>query len=136
MAANDSGEAEGVVLLDGLPTLMVAPYALFARHAVAPAGAVPPVCLLPPGDPWIQNFVRPMVEAAGYRVVDADADTNGTQVDLAIMTQSEPAAVSARKTVLLRSDPGETAGGDGSIYRYDRAGLLAALRPAERRMAR
>jgi two-component system chemotaxis sensor kinase CheA len=136
MAANDSGEAEGVVLIDGLPTLMVAPYALFARHAVAPAGAVPPVCLLPPGDPWIQNFVRPMVEAAGYRVVDADADTNGTQVDLAIMTQSEPAAVSARKTVLLRADPGETAGGDGSIYRYDRAGLLAALRPAERRMAR
>jgi two-component system chemotaxis sensor kinase CheA len=132
MAANDSGEAEGVVLIDGLPTLMVAPYGLFARHAVAPVGAVQPVCLLSPGDPWIQNFVRPMVEAAGYRVVDGDEG----QVDLAIITECKPAAASARKTVLLRSDPGEPAGEDGSIYRYDRAGLLAALRPAERRMAR
>ena len=131
MAANDSGEIEGVVLIDGLPTSVVAPHALFARHALAPACDEPPVCHLPAGDPWMQNFVRPMVEAAGYRVVDADDD----EVDLAIMAQGEPAAsVSARQIIRLRSDPGETPDEDGSIYRYDRAGLLAAMRPASRRM--
>jgi two-component system chemotaxis sensor kinase CheA len=130
-AANDSGEPGGVVLIEGAPTTLVAPYPLFARHAAARPSEAPPVCHLPPGDPWIQNFVRPMVEAAGYRVVDADDG----QVDLAILTQSEPAAtVSARQTIRLRSSPGEAPGEDGSIYRYDQAGLLAALQPAERRM--
>ncbi|HEX8055088.1 MAG TPA: chemotaxis protein CheA [Novosphingobium sp.] len=133
MAANDSGDAEGVVLIDGLPTLMVAPYALFARHALAPTRDVSPICLLPSDDPWMQNFIRPMVEAAGYRVVDADDG----QVDLAITLQSETATtISARQTIRLRSDPGESSGEDGSIYRYDQAGLQAALRPAARRTAR
>jgi two-component system chemotaxis sensor kinase CheA len=137
MAANDTAETEGVVLIDGLPTAVIAPYALFAHHAVAPTGDARLVCHLPPGDPWIQNFVRPMVEAAGYRVVDADAD--GAEIDLAIMAESEPAApAGARQTIRLRSSPnatpGETPGEDDSIYRYDQAGLLAALRPAARRM--
>jgi two-component system chemotaxis sensor kinase CheA len=131
VAANDSGEPVGVVLIDGAPTTLVAPYPLFARHATARPSGAPPVCHLPPDDPWLQNFVRPMVEAAGYRVVDADEE----EVDLAIMTESEPAApVSARQTIRLRSSPGEASEVDGSIYRYDQAGLLAALRPTERRM--
>jgi two-component system chemotaxis sensor kinase CheA len=110
---------------------VVAPYALFARHAVAGQSHAPLVCHLPPGDPWMQNFVRPMVEAAGYRVVDAD----GEQVDLAILMQSEPVeSISARQTIRLRSGLCERPGEDRSIYRYDHAGLLAALRTSDREM--
>lgn len=135
MAANASGEIEGVVLIDGLATSIVAPYALFARHTLATASDSPPVCHLPSSDPWIQNFVRPMVEAAGYRIVEAGDEADDDEVDLAIVTQSEPAiTVSARQTIRLRPDPGEARDDDGSIYRYDEAGLLAALRPADRRI--
>lgn len=129
-AANDPGAMEGVVLIDGVPTAVIAPYALFALHAVAPANDAPPVCHLPSGDPWLQNFVRPMVEAAGYRIVD----THEEQVDLAIMTEGAPAqATGARQVIRLRSTPAENGNEDASIYRYDQAGLLAALRPAARR---
>jgi two-component system, chemotaxis family, sensor kinase CheA len=125
------GQSESVVLVDGLPTAVVAPYPLFARHASAPRNAAPPVCHLPPDDVWMQNFIRPLVEAAGYRVVDEA----GEQVDLAIMAESEAgASVSARQTLRLRSRPDDGGGESLSIYRYDHAGLLAALQPAARRM--
>jgi two-component system chemotaxis sensor kinase CheA len=83
------------------------------------------VCHLAADDPWLQTFIRPLVEAAGYRVVDADDET----VDLAIMTESEPGqATDARQIIRLRSTPDDIEGGDESIYRYDHASLVAALK--------
>jgi two-component system, chemotaxis family, sensor kinase CheA len=131
LADRSQGQSDSVVMVDGLPTAVVAPHPLFARHATAPRSAAPPVCHLPADDAWMQNFIRPLVEAAGYRVVDEA----GEQVDLAIMAENEAgASVSARKTLRLRSRPGEEAGKSPSIYRYDHAGLLAALQPVARRM--
>lgn len=129
VAADESDEIEGVVLIDGEPTAVIAPYKLFARHAVAPADEKPRLCHLPSGDTWIQNFVRPMVEAAGYRVVEA----NDAEIDLAITSRNEdPVAVSARQVIRLRSNLAETPEAPDSIYRYDRAGLLSALRSSGR----
>jgi two-component system chemotaxis sensor kinase CheA len=129
MACAEPGVLEGIVLIEGQPTAVIAPHALFSRHAAAPESEAPPVCHLAAGDPWLQTFIRPLVEAAGYRVVDADDE----QVDLAIMTQSDPMpATPARQTIRLRPTPDDAGGEDETIYRYDQEGLVAALKTSGR----
>lgn len=124
IAAGGAEDEDPIVLIDGMATRIVSPYQLFARHSRNPSRVVRPVCRLPAGDAWIQNFVRPMVEAAGYRVVAADTPD---EADLAILAHDdEHAATPAREVIRLRADPGEA--GDTSIYRYDQAALMGALR--------
>jgi two-component system chemotaxis sensor kinase CheA len=74
----------------------------------------------------MQNMLRPIVEAVGYRVVGDDHDA---QADLVITSEPRKAGKAAR-TIVLRSEPDPTGKGDESIYRYDRAGLLMALKSA------
>ncbi|MCJ2179674.1 chemotaxis protein CheA [Novosphingobium album (ex Hu et al. 2023)] len=125
VAANAASETEGVLLVDAEATTLISPYKLFARHASAPARDRRPACHLASDDPWLQNFVRPIVEAAGYRIAGAgEAD-----MDLAILSMPDalhPAG--ARQVIRLRATPGEPPDEPGSIYRYDHAGLLSALR--------
>jgi two-component system chemotaxis sensor kinase CheA len=86
------------------------------------------VCRLPSADPWMQNMLRPIVEAAGYRVI---GDEDDDEADLVIAAQG--AALrrdSAGQTIWLRADPDAAGKKDESIYRYDRAGLLMALKSA------
>jgi two-component system chemotaxis sensor kinase CheA len=130
LAASEPGQSEAVVLIDGQPTGVIAPHALFSQYAAAPPEETAPVCHLAADDPWLQTFIRPLVEAAGYRVAEADDEP----VDLAIMTESEPGQpIGARQTIRLRTDPDDVEGGDESIYRYDHAGLVAALKSSGRR---
>jgi two-component system chemotaxis sensor kinase CheA len=76
----------------------------------------------------MQNMLRPIVESAGYRVVD-EADESVADVVIASDEVVVPES-SEGKLIRLRSTP-ETAGdSDPSIYRYDRAGLLMALKTA------
>jgi two-component system chemotaxis sensor kinase CheA len=73
-------------------------------------------------------MLRPLVEAAGYRVID-DADEE--KADVVIATQGEELPESAdEKTIWLRAEPEPKGKKDESIYRYDRAGLLIALKSA------
>lgn len=124
IAAGGVEDEDPVVLIDGTATRIVAPYRLFARHSRNPSRVVKPVCRLPAEDAWIQNFVRPMVEAAGYRVIAADMPD---EADLAILAHDhEPGSSPAREVIRLRADPGEA--DDSSIYRYDQAALIGALR--------
>ncbi|TCM21348.1 two-component system chemotaxis sensor kinase CheA [Novosphingobium sp. PhB165] len=131
IAAGGAEHEDAVVLVDGLATQVVAPYRLFARHSRTPSRIVRPVCRLPADDAWIQNFVRPMVEAAGYRVVETDTPD---EADLAILPHDgggAPAAPPhgpAREVIRLRTEPGSPEPGDSSIYRYDQAALMGALR--------
>lgn len=127
------GEIEGVTLIDGEPVELVDAFWLFARHAGAPAASAAPVCRLPAGDAWMQNFLRPLIEAAGYRVI---GETDEDEADVAIATRpSEDAAVKAGQVILLRSAPDEAPDMPDSVYRYDRAGLLAALATSKGRVA-
>ena len=80
------------------------------------------VCRLPSDDPWMQNMLRPIVEAAGYRVVGDDDDERrrpGHRLARARRSPTKPGA-----TIWLRTDPEAAGKKDESIYRYDRAGLL------------
>lgn len=120
-------EVSGVTLVGGEPAELVDPHWLFATLLTA-AERTPeqPVCRLPAGDPWMQNMLRPMVEAAGYRVV---SEADEYEVDLAILSvASEAPTPAAGRIIRLRSEPDPASPKDGTIYRYDRAALLTALK--------
>ena len=65
--AENPGEISGVSLINGEPAELVDAHWLFANHVGAAARATEAlVCRLPSDDPWMQNMLRPIVEAAGY----------------------------------------------------------------------
>jgi two-component system chemotaxis sensor kinase CheA len=123
------GEVSGVSLVNDEPAELVDAHWLFANHAAAAAPKKEElVCLIPDWDPWMQNMLRPLVEAAGYRVVD-DADDDKADVVIAALGEELPGHAS-HKTIWLRTEPEAASKKDFSIYRYDRAGLLMALKSA------
>ena len=72
--ADRPGEVSGVSLINGEPAELIDAHWLFASHVGAAARKLEQlVCRVPGWDPWMQNMLRPIVEAAGYRVID-DAD--------------------------------------------------------------
>ncbi|CAA9504675.1 MAG: Signal transduction histidine kinase CheA / CheY-like domain [uncultured Sphingomonas sp.] len=120
------GEVAGVTLIGGEPAELVDVHWLFARHCgTAGQGKREAVCRLPTDDAWMQNMLRPIVEAAGYRVVGTDSEEPADLV-IAAEGSADPAGEKV-PTIRLRSDP-EAPTNDGSIYRYDRAGLMTALK--------
>jgi two-component system chemotaxis sensor kinase CheA len=125
--ADRPGEISGVSLINGEPAELVDAHWLFASHVGAAGRATEPmVCRLPGDDPWMQNMLRPIVEAAGYRVV---GDEHGGNADLVIVSQgAEVAGDAAKNAIWLRTEPEPANKKDDSIYRYDRAGLLVALK--------
>jgi two-component system chemotaxis sensor kinase CheA len=125
--AERPGEISGVSLIGGEPAELVDAHWLFAHH-VGPAarsgGEL--VCRLPSDDSWMQNMLRPIIEAAGYRVV---GDDHEGAADLVIASQGvDVREDSAAQTIWLRADPEAANKKDSSIYRYDRAALLVALK--------
>jgi two-component system chemotaxis sensor kinase CheA len=123
------GEVSGVSLINGEPAELIDAHWLFANHAgSASRGKEQLVCLIPGWDPWMENMLRPLVEAAGYRVVD-DADEEKADVIIASVGEELPDDAGSR-TIWLRPEPEPEGKKDASIYRYDRAGLLMALKTA------
>jgi len=126
--ADRPGEVSGVSLINGEPAEIVDAHWLFANHVGTVSKASETlVCRLPTDDPWIQNMLRPIVEAAGYRVVGEGEE----HADLVIASQgSEISSEAAAQTIWLRSEAEAAGKKDESIYRYDRAALLMALKSA------
>ena len=126
--ADRPGEISGVSLINNEPAELVDAHWLFANHVGAAARASEQlVCRLPGDDPWMQNMLRPIVEAAGYRVI---GDEEG-EADLVIASQgAEVPEEAVARTIWLRAEPEATGKKDQSIYRYDRTGLLMALKSA------
>ena len=127
--AERPGEISGVSLVNKEPAELVDAHWLFSNHAAAAAPTKEElVCLIPDWDPWMQNMLRPLVEAAGYRVVD-DSENESADVVIACLGEELPEHAS-HKTIWLRTEPEAASKKDFSIYRYDRAGLLMALKSA------
>jgi two-component system chemotaxis sensor kinase CheA len=126
--SENPGEVSGVSLINDEPAELVDAHWLFANHVgtLAPT-AERPVCRLPSDDAWMQNMLRPIVEAAGYRVV---GEADECAADLVIASKGSEVAEEEAKTIWLRTDPEASGKKDESIYRYDRAGLLMALKSA------
>jgi two-component system chemotaxis sensor kinase CheA len=125
--AERAGEIGGVTLINGEPAELIDAHWLFANHVGTAARATDlPVCRIPNDDPWMQNMLRPIVEAAGYRVI---GDEDAEKADLVIAADGEQVRNDAR-AIILRNEPEPSSRKDESIYRYDRAGLLMALKSA------
>ena len=128
------GPIAGVTLIGGEQVEVVDPHYIFAAYRAggsavrATAHDDAPVCILPAGDPWMDNMLRPVVEAAGYRVVigGEDDDRAGASVIFRSAESASPIAMADDRTILLRSGPPEDAA-DRSLHRYDRAALIDAL---------
>ena len=122
---------EGVVLIDGQPIPVVDGHHLFAEHGhiAAPAHAL--TCRVPAGNEWSRTILEPLVTAAGYRIV---CDSDGEEADVAIHLAEAPAPTDcpARRVIRLRPTPEHSDQNADTINRYDRDGLLAALRQLRR----
>jgi len=125
--ADHPGEVSGVSLINGEPAELVDAHWLFANHVGSASRASEQlVCRVPGNDPWMQNMLRPLVEAAGYRVID---DVEDSVADLVIASKGDKVGDATHK-IFLRSEPEPAGKKDESIYRYDRAGLMMALKSA------
>src|SRR6185369_3769477 len=101
--ADRPGEISGVSLIDGEPAELIDAHWLFAHHVGTTARlAEPLVCRLPSDDPWMQNMLRPIVEAAGYRVVGDDSEV---EADLVIASQGDSIGSDEGRTIWLRTEP-------------------------------
>ncbi|MBU3078394.1 chemotaxis protein CheA [Sphingomonas quercus] len=123
------GPVAGVVLVDGRQVELLDPHWLFATVLDARAPAERPLCLLLDGaDRWTREVLRPLVESAGYRVaLEGEADPAEARVIIAGSERAAPDGLPA-PVVRLREHPERHGADDRTIYRYDREGLMAALR--------
>lgn len=115
----------GTTLIAGEPAGLIDAHALFARHARQLMPSRKLRCRLPADDEWARSFLAPLIESAGYCIVSDDS----AEADLAFhVAGQQPEPVVAGQVIRLRTDA-RTEGADAaSIYRYDRDGLLAALK--------
>ena len=126
----DDPLVEGVTLVGGKTVELLDGHELFARFGEPPEETAKPVCLLPETE-WAQTILAPLVTSAGYEVA------NGTdkQEDVLIMFDDEYEAAVAldmefdRPVVRLRDVP-DAPDSAMTVYRYDRDGLIDALRKA------
>jgi two-component system chemotaxis sensor kinase CheA len=125
--ASMPGEVGGVSLINGEQVEVLDSYWLFGQHSDQRDDGRNLVCALPGDDPWMRNILRPLIEAAGYRTIDA-ADPSAEAADLHIATAEAEAPSTVSGTIIkLRARPEPSSAKDDSIYRYDRVALLSAL---------
>jgi two-component system chemotaxis sensor kinase CheA len=120
------GAVGGVTLIGGEPAELIDAHWLFAEHLgtiVRPKAQL--VCRLPEGDAWMQNMLRPIVEAAGYLVI---GENDELTADVTIVSQGKAIEPDKGGRILRLANDPDAADGEDSVYRYDRAGLLMALK--------
>ncbi|RZF66357.1 chemotaxis protein CheA [Sphingomonas populi] len=120
------GPVAGVVALAGQHIELLDLFWLFGEHGDLPTRAAAPLCLLDGSETvWMTSFLKPVLENAGYRVTAALKGGDRPDVVLT-MDAATPASDASVPVVRLRRER-EAAAEPGTIYRYDREALLAAL---------
>ncbi|WP_394647309.1 chemotaxis protein CheA [uncultured Sphingomonas sp.] len=116
-AADPHGVIAGLAVIDGEPIELVDPLALFAEVASV---AERPLCLLHGAESgWMEAFLKPAIEQAGYRVVRKAPPGVPVALALAMEDDAEVPPVPALRLSRVRGRP---------LYRFDRAALIAALK--------
>ena len=125
--AREPGVVAGVALVDGEQVELIDMLWVFDEHADREEGGEAPLCLISgDADGWMASFVRPLLEASGYRVTTRLAPGETAAVVLS-SDDAAPGPAEAAPVVRLRRRRAAAGQEDDSVYRYDRAGLLSAL---------
>jgi two-component system chemotaxis sensor kinase CheA len=128
---DDDPLIEAITLVAGRAVTLLDGHELFARHGEPSQARDRPQCRLPEGE-WAQTILAPLVEAAGYQVVDhADEAANAISIvfeDIYEVAQALEKPIRG-PVVRLRDHPDAPAR-ENTIYRYDRDGIVEALRRA------
>ena len=132
--ASVAGPVAGVALLDGRQIEMLDPFWLFSdvMGCISPPVVSRPLCVLPDqDDAWTREILRPLVEAAGYRVMFGEPVEPLGDADMVILTDDagvDASATPASGQVLRLRATLDTADASlGSVYRYDRSALMSVL---------
>lgn len=130
------GTVLGVTVWEGQAIEILDPLTLFLDMEGDGGGQASPLCLLDgAGAAWMDRFLRPVLEAHGYRcIMDARA-CDGPAVRLVMDDDAVPDDASDAPVVRLRRDRDGASAAD-TIYRYDRPALIAALAGHARRGGR
>ena len=119
---------EAVTLVEGRTVTLIDGHELFARHGEPRQSAGTLKCYLPDDD-WARTILAPLVEAAGYEAVIGEATDDGVAIILDDNAAQNVEGEDGNAVIRLRNEP-QASNNANSIYRYDREGLLAALRLA------
>ncbi|WP_019832990.1 chemotaxis protein CheA [Sphingomonas sp. PR090111-T3T-6A] len=133
--AAEPGPVAGVMLVDGIQVELIDCFWLFGQAGVLTGPGERPLCLLDKSDPWMRDVLRPIVEQAGYRVA-YDGEAGEAEPAVTILSAERPPdhpPAPGACVVRLRATADEALSSPGSIYRYDRHGLIAALAAAQGR---
>ncbi len=121
---------EGIVHVDGKPVEVLNSYSFFeARPGENPIGiSQRPLCFVDAScdDGWAHNILAPLLSASGYEVSFDPTDQSRAAVVLANGANTQKTAGDGRM-VALRDSLQVKDEERGSIYRYDRLGLLSAI---------
>ncbi|MEW6575820.1 MAG: ATP-binding protein [Pseudomonadota bacterium] len=121
---------EGIVHVDGKPVEVLNSYSFFeARPGENPIDiSQRPLCFVDAScdDGWAHNILAPLLSASGYEVSFDPTDQSRAAVVLANGANTQKTAGDGR-VVALRDSLQVKDEERGSIYRYDRLGLLSAI---------
>ncbi|MGN6821145.1 MAG: chemotaxis protein CheA [Sphingomonas sp.] len=119
------GPILGVVTIADEQVELIDPQWLLGPDCAEASQPGAPLCLIDgQADSWIATFLKPVLEQAGYRV----STRAGGDEEPAVILTTDAAPGDARDGRVLRlSNDRRDMGGEDRIYRYDRAGLLAAV---------
>jgi len=129
---SDEDMIEAVTLVGGKTISLIDGHKLFARFGEAPAATSRPLCRIPEGE-WARTILAPLVSSAGYDIV-SDPDT---REDVAIWFDDQYEAALALDApfpapVVRLSDTPDAGENSETVYKYDREGLVEALRQVRR----
>jgi two-component system chemotaxis sensor kinase CheA len=131
LPAAEPGPIAGVMLVGDIQVELVDCFWLFGLAGAVALRSERPLCVLDRSDAWMRDILRPIVEQAGYRVGWSGEGDETAAVAILSADKSASAPLPAASVIRLRATADETAASAGSIYRYDRNGLIAALAAAQ-----
>ncbi|MBN8814945.1 MAG: chemotaxis protein CheW [Sphingomonas sp.] len=118
-----AGPILGVVTIDDEQIELIDPQWLLGPNSAAVVQPGAPLCLIHgEGDGWIATFLKPVLEAAGYRVA---MKTDAGEEPAVILTTDADDRHDDR--IIRLTNDRRDIGSSEQVYRYDRAGLLAAV---------
>lgn len=127
------GLIAGIILVGDEPVELLDPFWLMEQYGAGqtPSTLRQPLCRLAGDDDgWGSNFLAPILLNAGYRVASGDEAGEAPDVLLCLSDEADACANpgDAIPIIRLRASLSASGPGDETVYRYDRAALLDALR--------